>query len=78
MTVMLNGYPVRQTTAFGGYCEQNNYVNPRNPNKPLFMSYKIHEFTQMLDRLKLPSAAAGGPGDCRVWSATPRTGRMTL
>jgi hypothetical protein len=28
------------------------------------MSYKIDEVTQMLDRLKFPSATAGGPRDC--------------
>jgi hypothetical protein len=28
------------------------------------MSYKTEDVTQMLDRLKLPSATAGGPGDC--------------
>jgi len=42
------------------------YIKPRSPNKLLFMSSEINGVTQMLDRLKLPSATAGGPGDCCI------------
>jgi len=65
MNVMLHGQLVCQGTALGDNGKQGNlHKKLHNPNKPLFIPDKVNEVAQMLDRLKLPSATACGPGDC--------------